>query len=969
MLKKYMGAVGLALAGQAGFIQAAVSDIDSQSLSFRPYFEENVGQFDENTRYLTQNTATRMNIADQSIWVDSSQGTVGFSLTGSSVNTSWENQPQSAARIEYLYRKPVASNASGDLQAVNLSLITQPMQSIRARQIYAGIDLVYRFQNKTVEMDYVVAPGADYQQIRLQALGGKMLVDSQGQLHIVDHGNRFVQKAPFSWQVVDGKRKVIESSWRLLADGSATFELAPHDSTRELVIDPVIVFSGFIGGADKESIRSVKLDSLENIIIAGSKQVRPKPDPAVICYQNRNDDPKDDTEDFDAYVAKYDNTGSLLWEQTLVGSCNEGFRDVYIDASNNIYLTGITVSEDLPIVNQIESVWTPGFLTMDDGSLIPLPDGIFAVYDSAGGIQRASYFGGSGGDYGRTIIADDGGVNIWISGHTTSSGFFAAGETIGASQPAYAGESDAFLMQITGNTVTGTYLGGNNDDFVTRMVRDTSTVPATFWLTGITQSASFPMPGTGPSYREYSAGSGQCGRTDKDLINDKRACQDAYIVNLSEDFSTINKGTFIGGEYDDGAVDIAVLTDGVYLLGATDSGGVILDQLVMEDSSPYDGSPIPRIDSNNNDNTLWLARYPLFKPLKRLVGSNAEYDGLGDTNTQEVFLTKFNLALDKVLYSTFLHGSDTDAPVALKVVNKTTPNRKEIYVLGQTESTDFFPRLASLQDRPTGNVNFFTRLIESDALGRLCAVPATAGGAQEDASCPSGDDGMFSILYGSEATDVPHAMVTSVTNSYTLLAGVVLSGATTVDYPATGSAPSLNSSFSGGLQDIVLTRIDHGGSAGHVDISTSFTQQGTGSVTTGSEVDYRVEVSMISGPSIDNTRIVIQRPLSVSITWLSPACRQVNTYLYCDTGTLDGATPSKEIAFTVRARYRSNVSLTATAHSTLIDSDLRNNTVITQMKVIDKPNRAAVSPYSLFLLMLLLLFRQRTLFVLRRFSV
>ncbi|MEZ5392115.1 MAG: hypothetical protein R2724_04390 [Bryobacterales bacterium] len=49
-------------------------------------------------------------------------------------------------------------------------------------------------------------------------------------------------------QLDGGERKTVDARYRLLADGSVGFALGGYDRQRALVIDPVLVYAGYLGG-------------------------------------------------------------------------------------------------------------------------------------------------------------------------------------------------------------------------------------------------------------------------------------------------------------------------------------------------------------------------------------------------------------------------------------------------------------------------------------------------------------------------------------------------------------------------------------------------------------------------------------------------------------------------------------------------------------------------------------------------
>ncbi len=136
---------------------------------------------------------------------------------------------------------------------------------------YPGIDVVYYGNQRRLEYDFVVAPGADWRTIRLAFDGvDRVAVDeSTGEL-LLHVGDRVVrQPRPFTYQGHRDAPEDVPSRYVIAADGSVGFDVAPHDATRPLVIDPVIVYSSFLGGTGDDTAYDVAVDTTGAAYIVG----------------------------------------------------------------------------------------------------------------------------------------------------------------------------------------------------------------------------------------------------------------------------------------------------------------------------------------------------------------------------------------------------------------------------------------------------------------------------------------------------------------------------------------------------------------------------------------------------------------------------------------------------------------------------------------------------------------------------
>ena len=159
----------------------------------------------------------------------------------------------------------------------------------------------------------------------------------------------------------------------------------------------------------------------------------------------------------DAFISKFNNTGSLIWFKNVGfaeaedGSFNPG--NITVDANSNIYITGSF----------------SGNATIEGTSLTNQgQQDIYVIkYDLDGAFIWASSFGGTGDDFGLTISVDAS-ENVFIGGSTKSDpiNFGAQGSlpTGAVTKAAYWAKIDSdgsttsgWIDFATGNTTTGVY--------------------------------------------------------------------------------------------------------------------------------------------------------------------------------------------------------------------------------------------------------------------------------------------------------------------------------------------------------------------------------------------------------------------------------------------------------------------------------------------------------------------------------
>jgi hypothetical protein len=115
---------------------------------------------------------------------------------------------------------------------------------VEERGVYPGVDVVYYARGGNLEHDFVLAPGADPSSIRMQFEGVKKLrLDSNGDLVIETEAGELRHHKP---RLHQGEREI--AGGFTLRGNQAGFRVGAYDHSQELTIDPLITFTGLLGG-------------------------------------------------------------------------------------------------------------------------------------------------------------------------------------------------------------------------------------------------------------------------------------------------------------------------------------------------------------------------------------------------------------------------------------------------------------------------------------------------------------------------------------------------------------------------------------------------------------------------------------------------------------------------------------------------------------------------------------------------
>ena len=217
--------------------------------------------------------------------------------------------------------------------------------------IYPGIDLLYYWSaDGNLEYDFVVEPGADPGEVQLRFDGPEKLEISKAGDLIAGLGQtRIYHRKPVIYQEIDGDRRPVSGAYRIEGRNRVGFQLAAYDRTLPLVIDPVLEYSTFVGGSDRDREASIAADADGNVYLTAG--VRSGDFPTTMgAFDETNDSAGEETS---TAIFKLGPDGTtLLFSTFLGGSAADVPRahgnQIALDNSGNIYVAGHTMSPDFP---------------------------------------------------------------------------------------------------------------------------------------------------------------------------------------------------------------------------------------------------------------------------------------------------------------------------------------------------------------------------------------------------------------------------------------------------------------------------------------------------------------------------------------------------------------------------------------------------------------------------------------------
>ncbi len=559
---------------------------------------------------------------------------------------------------------------------------------VRLIQVYPGVDLLYYGNQRRLEYDFEVAPGADPRAIRMHFDGADLKLDPKGNLEIALTDGKVVFERPVIYQDGDGGRRTVSGDFRLLDHSTMGFRLGAYDRSRPLIIDPVLSYSTFVDGG---TITAVAVDTAGNAYVTGAgEQITT----TAGAFQGKDNN----TSGYggNAFVTKLDPTGTTAVYSTYIGGsgqypdesgpppsgAGDGGAGIAVDSAGNAYLTGFTYSPDFPVKNAVQPGNNATRYGNDNAFVAELnPAGSALVY--------STYLGGSGcgngeGDGGTGLALDAMGA-VYIVGITCSPDFPTTAGVFQPSSPASFDTLDAFVAKISpggASLVYSTYLAGSGGAYGAGVAVDGS---GNVYVTGTTYSTDFPVT-TGAYQSKDRAGNGT----------------NAFVTKLNPAGSAPVYSTYLGG-----------------------TGGGTYTNPLGNSTLEGDGGNGIAVDSAGNAYVTGIAGSTDF-PVTSGAFQPKDGAALGVPNA---FITKLNATGSALVYSTYLGGSGGtghaqsqpgigDSGIAIAV-----DSAGNAYVAGAAGSTDFPVTAGAVQTvnhaAASGSTNAFVAQLNPAGTGLL----------------------------------------------------------------------------------------------------------------------------------------------------------------------------------------------------------------------------------------------------------
>jgi hypothetical protein len=251
-------------------------------------------------------------------------------------------------------------------------------ERVKYRGVYPGVDVIYYGNHERLEYDLTVAPGADPNAIHLHFAGAsRVRIDKQsGDLLVRSRDGEVRFRRPEVYQEDGAAVETIAGAYVLSARNTVSFAVGEYDHSRELVIDPYVMYSTVFGGSTAAAsfpsniLTGMAVDSNGFVYLHGITNFTNLPTSAG-AFQPSCNLLTGNVQCSNFFVAKFDTTksgaASLVYATYLGGSegkIGTGEQDaIYtqanslaVDASGDAYITGYSSTYNYPTTSNAYSM-------------------------------------------------------------------------------------------------------------------------------------------------------------------------------------------------------------------------------------------------------------------------------------------------------------------------------------------------------------------------------------------------------------------------------------------------------------------------------------------------------------------------------------------------------------------------------------------------------------------------------------
>ncbi len=414
-------------------------------------------------------------------------------------------------------------------------------QSVTYKDIYPGIDLHYYTDAGKLKYDFIIRPGGNVNDIRMEYIGADGLRLDNKELVLSTSVGDVRELYPYTYQYGENSKEVIDCRY-VLKNNIVRFAVKGASPGATVVIDPTLVFSTLTGSSvDNWGYTATPGPDgsffLGGIVFGSGYPV------STGAYQTSFNGGVvvDRVDGFDVGIMKISSDGkSILYATYLGGAANEQPHSMICDASGKLTVAGRTTSSNFPLKNLGKvgngggyDIFITTFNTSGSGIIGSVviggsgDDGVNIKDKDDPSVRGAYSTRQNYGDDARSEVILDASENIVLASCTQSTNFPLSANAV---QKSNGGGQDGVIIKLSpdlSSLIFSSYLGGNGDDAC--FVVSINPLTGNIYFAGGTSSTNFPGDHTNVISSGY-----QGGKTD------------GFVAEIDPNGNSLIKSTYLG---------------------------------------------------------------------------------------------------------------------------------------------------------------------------------------------------------------------------------------------------------------------------------------------------------------------------------------------------------------------------------------------------------------------------------------
>ncbi|MBL4705935.1 MAG: hypothetical protein JKY54_15520, partial [Flavobacteriales bacterium] len=208
---------------------------------------------------------------------------------------------------------------------------------IRYENLYDNIDLQFYSKIFNLKYDFIVKPGGDPSEIRLEYEGADLIFIKKDRLYIRTSVNTIMEDKPYAYQIINGEKVEVPCKY-VLKDNVVTYKFPRgYDESKVLTIDPTLMFSTYSGSTANNFGYTATFDS-KGFLYSGSSAFGIGYPTTLGAYQENFN-----AGTVDIGISKYDTSGTfMVWSSYLGGDNDELPHSFIVNGNDELFIFGTT---------------------------------------------------------------------------------------------------------------------------------------------------------------------------------------------------------------------------------------------------------------------------------------------------------------------------------------------------------------------------------------------------------------------------------------------------------------------------------------------------------------------------------------------------------------------------------------------------------------------------------------------------